>query len=267
MSSYLPPSIRVAQHLSDSTMLVGAHSSVVLLAVKCLKRPRSELQRSMMASRLAKLEELQHPHVVRYYVNSLGSDDDDISIIMEAWGVSVASLLVGKQHCGKAHVAGFAGQVLQALVALHAVGVVHGDIKPANVLLRGDVYKVCDVDEAGTGSAYYMSPARARRHPVLSMEDSYSDTYALGMCVLEVLTGKQPYSELDNQCVVFARVCAGEPPRSWGARARLAYDHGSACLIAALLGSDTREEAVPDSRASPGELLALVALLRESQQL
>jgi len=266
MSNYLPPSIRVAQQLTEAAVLHGAHSSVVLLAVKCLKRPRSEEQRNLMACRLAKLEELRHPHVVRYYLNSLDSDADEISIVMEAWGVSVASLVAGKQHCGKEFVASFAVQVLQALIGLHSVGVVHGDIKPANILLGGTVYKVCDIDEAATGSACYMSPSRARRHPVASMRDTFSDTYALGMSVLEVLTGRQPYCELDNQCLVFTHVCAGELPRSWSAGSRLAYDHGSACLIAALLGSDSREHAACDAGATPRELLALVGLLWESQQ-
>ena len=267
MSDFLSASMRVAQQLSDSTTLVGAHSSVVLLAVKCLKRPRTALQRTFMAARLSKLEKLRHPHVVRYYVNSLDSGDDDISVVMEAWGVSVASLIGSKQHRGKEHIARFAAQVVQALIALHYVGVVHGDIKPANILLSGQVYKLCDIDEGATGSAFYMSPARARRHPVTSDEDTYSDTYALGMCVLEVLTGRQPYSEHDNQCVVFAQVCAGKLPRIWSARARLAYDPGSACLIAALLDSDTRYDSIPDKRASPWELLALVELLCDSGQL
>ena len=54
---------------------------------------------------LSKLEELRHPHVVRYYVNSLTSDADDISIVMEDWGVSVSSLIAGKQHCDPEHIA------------------------------------------------------------------------------------------------------------------------------------------------------------------
>jgi len=86
------------------------------------------------------------------------------------------------------------------------------------------------------------------------------------MSVLEVLTGRQPYCELDNQCLVFTRVCAGELPRSWSARSRLAYDHGSACLIAALLGSDSREQAVCDAGATQRELLALVGLLCDTKQ-
>jgi len=168
MSNYLPPSIRVAQQLTESAVLHGAHSSVVLLAVKCLKRPLSEMQQSLMASRLSKLEELRHPHVVRYYLNSLGSNADEISIVMEAWGVSVASLIAGKQHCGKEYVASFAVQVLQALIGLHSVGVVHGDIKRSNILLGGTVYKVWDVDEAATGLACYMSlPAQG---PTLSCQ-------------------------------------------------------------------------------------------------
>jgi len=275
MSNFLSPSLRVAQHLSDSAMLEGAHATVVLLAVKCLKRPRSEQQRSLMADWLSKLEQLRHPHVVRYHLNSLESDEANITVIMEAWGVSVSSLIASKEHCGPKYIAGFAGQVLRALTGLHSVGVVHGDIKPANVLLSRNVYKVCDIDEAATGSACYMSPARARRHPRPSCEDCYGDSYALGMCVLEVLTGRQPYCEFDSQCVVFARVCAGQQPRSWSARSRLGYDPGSERLIAALLASDASPDACPDAcelacpaaRASPSELLALVQLLCATSEL
>jgi serine/threonine protein kinase len=190
----------------------------------------------------------------------------DITVIMEAWGVSVSSLIASKQHCGHQHIASFAAQVLRALIGLHSVGIAHGDIKPGNILLSNNVYKVCDVDEAATGSAYYMSQARARRHPRPSPEDTFSDTYALGMCVLEVLTGRQPYCELDNQCVVFARVCAGQPPRSWSARARLAYDKGSEGLIEALFASDDLSVSKAD-RACPSALLALVQLLCSNNEL
>jgi len=91
---------------------------------------------------------------------------------------------------------------------------VHGDVKTANVLYAGGVYKLCDMDEGGTGTAFCMSARRARRHPQASCNDTFSDTYALGMSVLEVYTGHQPYRELENNFVVFARVCAGDFPKS-----------------------------------------------------
>jgi len=266
MSNILSPSMRVGQQLSECAMLEGAHSTVVLLAVKCLKRPRTELQRTRMTARLLTLEKLRHPHIVRYYINSLDSNEVAITVIMEAWGVSVSSLIANKEHRGKEHVAMFAAQVLRAIIGLHSVGIAHGDIKPGNILLGRDVYKLCDVDEEATGTAYYMSQARARRHPCPSHEDTFSDTFALGMCVLEVLTGRQPYCELDSQCVVFARVCAGQPPRSWSAQSRDAYDQCSDCLISALIASD--EIADPQvARASPSELLALVQLLYSNNDL
>ena len=115
--------MRVTPNLSDCAMLEGAHSTVVLLTVKCLKRPRTELQHSMMTTGLLKLEELRHPHIVQYYLNSLESDEVDITVIMEAWGVSVPSLITSKQHCGKVHIASFAAQVLRALICLHLVGI------------------------------------------------------------------------------------------------------------------------------------------------
>jgi len=237
----------------------GAHAHVQLVAVKSLKRARSCQQRASMAHRLGMLQALQHPHVVRYYTNNLASGDEEICIVMEAWGVSVGTLLACKQLGGTVHVYDFGTQMLQALICLHGAGIVHGDVKPANVVFASNVYKLCDVDEGSTGTAFYMSAARARRYPQASPEDSYSDTYALGMSVLEVLCGRQPYCELENQTVVFARVCGGHMPRAWTAAARMGYDYGSDTSIAALLESDAPQEFC---RASPAELLALLQALR-----
>ena len=250
----------------DSSVLSGAHAHVQLVAVKSLKRARSCKQRASMAHRLGILQALQHPHVVRYHTNNLASGHVEICIVMEAWGVSVATLLACKQLGGTGHVYDFGTQMLQALICLHGAGIVHGDVKPANVVFASNVYKLCDLDEGSTGSAFYMSAARARRYPQPSPEDSYSDTYALGMSVLEVLCGRQPYCELENQTVAFARVCGGHMPRAWTAAARMEYDYGSDTCIAALLESDALEQEMdaPQEfcRASPEELLALLQALR-----
>lgn len=141
----------------------------------------------------------------------------------------------------------------------------HGDIKTANIVLDRGVYKLCDVDEAGTGSAPYMSQARARRHPRSSQEDSFSDTYALSMCALEVLTGRQPYCELESQTVVFARVCAGQMPQLWLPLARAAYDAAIDSAIALMLASDLHEHT--ERGASPAQLLAEMHSLHEKARL
>ena len=266
MSKLLPSSMLIPEHDLASTVLHGSHSTVVLLAVKCLKRPRCCKERRLIAGRLAVLEALRHPHIVRYYTNNVMSEDKEISLVMEAWGVSVASLISNKSHCGTEHIFNMSAQVLRGLIGLHSAGLVHGDIKPANIVLCAGVYKLCDIDEAGQGSAFYMSAVRARRFPQTSPEDTFSDTYALGMCALEVMTGRQPYYEFENQIVVFAKVCEGQMPMTWTTQARASYDSASDCLISSLLDSDV-EMGQSVIRAQPSELLALVVLLRDKHNL
>jgi len=249
-----------------SSVLGGAHARVLLLALKTLKRPRSCEQRASMARRLRALEGLQHPNVVRYLGNNLASGDDEITLVMEAWGASLSSLVASKQHVGSQYVFDFALHTLSALICLHAAGIVHGDVKTANVLYAGGAYKLCDIDEGGTGTAFYMSARRARRHPQASSEDTFSDTYALGLSALEVYTGSQPYSEIDNQLLVFVRVCAGDLPLTWSAEARSGYDQGCVTIIQAMLDSDILVS-TSGSRASPQELIDVLLLLREHGEL
>lgn len=101
-------------------------------------------------------------------------------------------------------------QVLAALEAAHAQGVIHRDIKPDNCfrLTRGenqDFIKVLDfgiakvlgdeIDQALTqtgvvmGSAEYMSPEQAKSEPI----DARTDLYSVGVILYQMLTGKVPF--------------------------------------------------------------------------
>ncbi|MEU0402712.1 protein kinase [Streptomyces sp. NPDC006197] len=165
------------------------------------------------------------PHVVT--VHDFGRDGETLFIVMElAPGRTLDRVLAADGPPAPARAVDWARQVCAALEAAHERGIVHRDVKPANVILTPDgTVKVLDfgiawfhpalgldqLSQVGgvLGSAPWMSPEQARGTQV----GPASDLYSLGCLLHHLLTGQPPFSDRDALSQVVAHVTeAPEPP-------------------------------------------------------
>jgi serine/threonine protein kinase len=151
------------------------------------------------------LTKLDSPHTVK--VLDYGSDEGVDFIVLEyVEGRALAAILEEEGALEVQQALSFARQVAQGLAHADEAGIVHRDIRPANIMVepRGLV-KIMDFGIARgvdlsrltatgiLGSAHYLSPEQAEGKEV----DIRSDIYSLGITLFEILTGRRPY-EADN---------------------------------------------------------------------
>ena len=145
---------------------------------------------------------LSHPNVVAVF--DAGEEDGRPYIVMECVeGESLAETLTREGTLAPDRVRELGLQACAGLEHAHRAGLIHRDVKPANLLVTADgTLKIADfgiahaaegtrLTEVGTvlGTAAYLSPEQANGEPVTPA----SDLYSLGACLYELLAGRPPY--------------------------------------------------------------------------
>ncbi|WP_193106414.1 Stk1 family PASTA domain-containing Ser/Thr kinase [Brachybacterium sp. FME24] len=145
---------------------------------------------------------LAHRNVVGVF--DQGADEDRIYLAMELIdGETLRARIAEQGRLTVRDTLDVTAQVLEALVAAHAAGIVHRDIKPENILRDvSGVVKVADFGLARAigssnssasatllGTVAYISPEVVTR----GHSDERSDLYSLGVVLFEMLTGRQPF--------------------------------------------------------------------------
>ena len=147
---------------------------------------------------------LSHPNIVTIY--DVGEDKDSgVSFIAMEYieGKTIKALLVDRAGFAPDQIADIIGQVAEALDYAHRKGIIHRDVKPANIMITTDgkvkitdfgIAKVASSNLTTTGqflgTPNYMSPEQVTGAPV----DGRSDIFSLGVVLYEMLSRKKPFS-------------------------------------------------------------------------
>jgi serine/threonine-protein kinase len=164
---------------------------------------------------------IDHPNVIPVY--AAGEEGGHLYLVMRyVKGTDLQGLLAREHRLRPDQVAAIALQVGAALDAAHAVGLVHRDVKPANVLLGGEHAYLADfglsqivgsetrLTSTGQwiGTVDFMAPEQFSGDPV----DARADSYALGCVLYTALTGATPYPRGTVPATMLAHM-HDDPPR------------------------------------------------------
>jgi hypothetical protein len=181
-----------------------------VVALKRLRTGGAETDVARLRREATVLTELDHPHVVR--VLEVVEDGDGLAVAMQfAPGGSLQGLLTERVKLEPGEVVAVAAPVAEALGSAHRRGIVHGDVKPANVLFTSDGEPLLSdfgvartlgrlTSDQITGTAEYLAPELLEG----AAPDARSDVYSLGVVCYEALTGRAPFTGVVPLAVVRA---------------------------------------------------------------
>ena len=170
------------------------------------------------------LASIDHPNVITVY--EAGESDGQLFMSMRyVNGMDLRSQLVAQGPLPPDSAVRIVAQVAAALDAAHAAGLVHRDVKPANVLLeqRGatqhaylsdfglskTAHRATGITRSGqwVGTVDYAAPEQLDGRPV----DARTDVYALGCVLFESLTGRPPYVRESDAAKLWAHMHEAPP--------------------------------------------------------
>ncbi len=158
---------------------------------------------------------LAHPSIVSVY-DTFSADGMEAIVMELVVGTTMRADLDEHGPMRLEAVLAIGTQVADALGAAHASGLVHRDVKPANILLSADgrvlvadfgIAKAAegnDLTTAGAmvGTAKYLAPEQVEGGPI----DGRADLYSLGIVLYEALTGVAPFVEETDAATALARL-------------------------------------------------------------
>lgn len=188
--------------------------------------------RDRLRREAAVLAVLDHPHVLRLR-RLLAPGDDLVLVLDHAVGGSLARLLATRGRLTAGECVTLGVPLAQALAAVHARGLLHGDLSPGNVLFTGDgrplladlgLARVLGYDAGDLGGSRGFLDPSLRHGPDAGPS---TDVHGLGAVLHAALAGQAPYDDQGLRGLALAALVPGAPPALVAAiEAALAADAG-----------------------------------------
>lgn len=191
------------------------------VAVKRVRGGASQAEVQRLRHEAEILTELDHPRIVR--VVEVVEDADGVAIVMPyAAGGSLERLLAERGRLSPEQAVAVLAPIVDALASAHRRRIVHGDVKPANILFTADgepllsdfgvarsLGRQVNPDLGVSGTAEYLDPEAVQGGSRL---DVRSDIYSMGVVSYEALTGKTPYGGPDVPAILRAADAGAHRP-------------------------------------------------------
>jgi serine/threonine protein kinase len=176
-------------------------------------------RRAMREARTA--ARLHHPHAVSVF--DVVEQDGQLWLVMPfIASITLAAVLLEVGPLQPDEAAKTGAQVASALTAAHAVGIVHRDVKPGNILIAEDgtalisdfgiAYGLGDATLTSSGMIHgtpaYLAPEIARGDGA----NFASDVFSLGSTLYSAMEGRPPFGTDDNTMALLHRVASGQFP-------------------------------------------------------
>ena len=227
-----------------------------LVAIKLLSPELAQgeaRQRFLQEARV--VGQLSHPSIITLHDMGIEESNSTPYLVMEFLNGQPLDRILEKGSVPMPRACAWVAEVATALAAAHKKGVIHGDIKPANILITEDnrvklmdfgMARLASRETAGntlSGTPAYWCPEQIMGKP----QDARSDIFSLGVVLYELVTGRRPF-DADTLQGICNRVLSSAPlPPS---QANSSLPAGFDQLIARCLAKD------PNTRYAAADTLA-----------
>jgi len=267
----------------DLTQQIGRGGMGIVFKGKQIRMDRAVAVKLLLRSRMTDImvEKFRHEcrlsarlrhHNLVALIESGESDGWHFMAMEHVCGCTLAKLVEEKGPLPEADAVDVCAKIAQALHHAHQNGIVHRDVKPANVMIATDGEpKLCDlglaqardVDESmmkasglTVGSRRYMSPEQVRG---IGNMDLRTDIYSLGLTLFFALTGKPPFRDVHQKYVMLEHL---KGQLHWPAEAG-AKVSDDVCWVVMRMAAPNPSDRYDSADALASDLSALAKRLRE----